>query len=311
MCVTKFEFTLGRDERARVRILRRLGLVTAAIGIFLALGLWLVPRAHYDSLVEGFLVSEARKNDVRLNFQRFQLTGSSFSADAMQLFFPRLLLGVECREVALSVGAVALVRGAQNGRLTCRPYGGSLSAEWSLSTAPSNGTIRVEGTNIGLGAHPQLQGLGLSGGITQVRDAVITVHNHRVEEVSAVLAIVDLSRSSPFSLTDLSPSLLPFTIPAFQRLSLEGTLAWQRGDLTLRDLSVTSDWGDAKGSWHFKGQRREVSGKFEVRLSADGQAFLGSFLPLITNGALPSDSAHFELTISGRAALPTVRGRLL
>ena len=305
---------------------RRLLIILTTLGVSVVL---LAPAIV--QLVARHYINDARaqleKQGIRLSVTGItgQLLG--VSASSIDLWLPVRVgdrgagfpIGLEFRDVSASL----LPSLHPRVRVTGEAYGGKFDLTLSDLRNSTGPTCQAQIDSIDLGAHPQLNALGLSKAVASLtlEDARIPFDEHAAARAS--LKIDDASLS-------LSPRLIGLIGGEFQQVAsllkiediteasvrVEGTT--EHGAFSLRPIDFSSSLGAVSGQARgtFNNGRGEPSLTASLRVDlTNGTSQLQNWLPLLSQNTLSSETTRFTTHVSStscaNASAPTLRlGRI-
>jgi hypothetical protein len=305
---------------------RRLILILITLGVtvfFLTPAIVQLAARHYINGAQ----TQLEKQGIKLSVSGIAGHRLGVTATSIDVWLPikvgsrgaRFPIGLEFRDVTASL----LPSLSPRVRVTGEAYGGKFDITISDLRKSTGPTLQAQIDRIDLGAHPQLNALGLSKAV-----ASLTLEDTRIpfDQQPAARASLKINDAS-FS---LSPRLLELMSGEFQQVvsllkieeiteaSIRMDGSTENGAFSLRPIELSSSLGAVSGQARgtFDNGRGEPSLTASLRVDlSNGTSQLQNWLPLLSQNTLSSETKRFTTNVSStscaNASVPTLRlGRL-
>lgn len=287
---------------------------------------WVAVPMLADSLLSS-VRQNAASQGVVFSYRERIMSGLSLTLYDVRIdgVVRRVPLSVRIDELNITPRLLALASGSASLNVSARLYRGSVNADVDSSFDGSQLQIEATAERLEIAEHPMVRALGIERGQFSFNLPKLELIRGRPTGTFD-LELVRLGKSTATELP--LPNIGTITVPAFERLSARFKGGVQDRKFIVRPLDIHSDFGDIGGNLAFERlsasppptalpkapqlptggtSDTEMNARLEVTLTASGQALIGQWLPIISNGSLSAEHTRFEIQVSGPSARPQVR----
>ncbi len=294
----------------------RISLYVAGLGFLLValllISIFLVSPERYRDYIEQALVQGARNAGVMLSISGSELTPRSYTAHNVRISIPRKFLFFDVDLIEVLPEYSTLLTLAPRIQMNAKLYEGSMSVlgQYALRKGDGSGTLSVK--DLKLAKHPQFAGFGVRDGSLSVDGKDLQFDNFglRSGDVSLALNGVEKPQSSSFPLRNFGLPL-DLQIPAITGLNLTVKAYMDRPAVDLSEVRLESSLGklQARGKLTLAPNGQLASWLIDgtAELTADGQAALGQYLPLLSGGSIDETTQRFRILMKGTPQAPVLR----
>jgi hypothetical protein len=276
-----------------------LGIMALAYGIYSY-------KAKLENYVQDFISYGAKRSNVNLSFEDFNLNLVGAKAKAVNLFLPKAFLSLKIDEPSLNLPILSAISLSPAANFTGKLYESSVNANtsYSINKKEATGWFKIE--NLELNKVPQLVFLGINKGTID-----FNLDSVRITEAGPQYAKGQYSLKSLSSLQEFTPphhpnnTSRPITIPRIDDLNATGSLLFENNSLSLNEGILQSDLGNSKYEANIKFDQNRNAGVeaitavLQVKLTQKGLQYFGFLLPEISNNILSADQSSFTVNIQG------------
>lgn len=276
----------------RTILLVSLGLL--AFGVASVMAVLFLARIHIVGYFLEYGVKELKNDGFRVRYDSLTASGLSFSIKDLEVW--KGLVSFAADEVTVRPTLGALPSMALAGTIEAKLYGGSAKFSPQIGSDKSfrlNGDVR----ELQLAQHPQLLGSGISDGTLTLNLDSLVASPDQTCVVRGRVAISRLEINPP-------PLPIPVKVPPIRDGSVQFDLESSERETLLSNATIQSSIMNADGEIklshdHFRHPSALIV-RAKVRITAEGQPFIGPYLPLISQGTLRPEASQFRITIDAR-----------
>ena len=275
-------------------------------------------RALYSEYAAQQIVAAAGRSRVLLSLEEPALFIAGLRSKRVNatLPLPRFFLLLALSEAQINVSPLALLTGGLQGAFSGNAYDGGLAGSFKTNMSGQDGLFSVNLERLALGAHPQLNGLGLTGSLT-LHAADIRLAGGVPQGGTMTITLTGVNRPAPFPIPNL-PAGISRQIPAVRDFSLDAAVALTDQGIILERFISESSWGKFNATGRLKTEpngKRSITGTLHVELTKSfleslnpQEAVLGlNFSGYSVSSDVKSDTAVFDVEISGLLPKPQIR----
>lgn len=286
-------------------------LIIGAAVIMAILAVISIPKQVYVQLVSSSLGNAFKDGGVVIDLEGVSSSGFTLSSQKADILFTQSFITLQLTEANLSLSPAALLALRLNLALTASAYGGSVSGDSRIGILGSNSSHTAQGNNIRLEQIPVLSFLGFTGGLLSFEMPELQIQEGRLAKLKLRFETKDLEKGQDTPLIPLISNAvrslgLPLTnsIPPFQKVQLRGSLALENEQLSLEEVTLTTEVGEAqaRGIILFSPELfavTQINGNLKAKLSQKGLSTFGALLPLFSKGAIKANTPEFTVSLQG------------
>ncbi len=284
-------------------------LLTALFLTVFFLSVFAVDERSYARLAERSLSQHARSAGVLLNFENSALHWLGLSSSELGITIPRSAIAFELQDALIDLDPSSLLSSQPKVELSAKLYSGDLSTALELLPQDSfRSSLSLQNAN--MSEYPILAGLGFSEGKLSLNIPTLTVERGVLQQMDLKLKILKASKPASTMLAARFTGLpFDFSIPSIESIEMLASCQHERNSLKCPEINFDSSLGKTSGFITLildaSGKIRAIDLNLEVRLSAEGSAQLGSYLPLISAGVLKRKTQAFR--VQAKDSWPTTK----
>lgn len=239
-------------------------------------------------------ISIASSQGVRVTYTSLSPHGLGGQVKGLDIWVNKAFAGLTIDRLTATAVGSALLFGRPESLFDGEMYGGTFSGTSKTDGADTTGSFEM--TKVALAKHIQLAGLGVRNGLLDIKVPQFEVKGGRLSKLTGQVSIINLETLAP-----VLP--LPIKVPALT--SGKASFDTESNGLVTAITNLKFEASIGRLSGELKGQHdpasgrvRTANGRLNVSLADEGAAFLGPYLPLVSNNRLVATDRDFEVTIS-------------
>lgn len=261
-------------------------------------------RPAVSNYVAVKIATRALNQNLSLEFTEPKVGILNLKAKSIVAGYHRFMLPINCKleDFIFSAQILPLFSGQLGAQVTAKIYEGQLELT-GQATANDIYNAEVNLRQFNLAKHEQLIRLGVESGLLDLKISDLNFINHQLSFDDLTLKLIDFDKTATYIPTWLSGFPIDINLPSLKKLQLEVVASAQDNLISVKKLHMRSNWADVDGQGVLKltanRQFEIVDFSGQVELKSDGQAVLGPYLPLLSNGQLKAEDRFFNFSKKG------------